>query len=330
MRMLKTVYWAGQIHNYKLKIDVYDKNADTIRNEFYGQCPGLKDEQIINFIEADVNSAQFENEVLSKSPEATYVVITMADDDLNFLTAEKLYRFYRRKNNFNDSLLPEIFARVRSNTKSNPFENDQKYLSERNISFFGTTKDVFSNETLFNTQLEQLAFAVDLAYSNKLSLEYGSEEYKKAFFEFNKSEYNRRSSMASALHIKAKIKMCCPELPDDFDAFSSYTVSAFKENLSKSDIIEMLSRNEHDRWNAFMLSEGYEKATLEQISQYATMENGYTHKDEKSKLHPCITNWGSLDSIQEFMFEKYGRECTFKNYDEDIIKLPQIIDFINR
>ncbi len=328
MRMLKTVYWAGQIHNYKLKIDVYDKNAGTVRNEFYGQCPGLKDEKTINFTEVDVNSLQFEKEVLSKSPDATYVVVAMADDDLNFLTAEKLYRIYRRKLNFIDSLLPEIFARVRSSTKSNPFENDQQYLSERNISFFGTTKDVFFNDTLFNTRLERLAFAVDLAYSDKLALKCDSKEYNNAFSDFNKSEYKRRSSMASALHIKAKIKMCCPELPDDFDAFSSSTIAAFKENLNKSDIIEMLSRNEHDRWNAFMLTEGYEKATLEQISQYATMENGYTHKDEKSKLHPCIIDWDSLDSVQEFMLEKYGRECTFKNYDENIIKIPKIIDFI--
>lgn len=335
MRMLKTVYWAGQIDGYTLKIRVYDKNADKVREKFYQQCPGLKDENTIQFVKADVETLEFRDKLLEEnnSFDATYIVVAMGDDQLNFSTSDELFKIYRRSNGFDGEKMPEIFARVRSNLKSQSYVNENEFLTKRHIHLFGTAESIFSKETLFNTELENLAFAVHLAYSKLLQAEKGADDFEKAYLDFKTSEYNRRSSMAAALHIPAKLHMCDTdiEIVENIFSDSDEITEKLKEKLETytnrirdSKELERMARNEHDRWNAFSLSEGYQSATKEEMLQYSKISK--KTKDDLSMLHLCITDWESLDDLSKTFNSACGKNDNFKSFDEEIIKnIPEII-----
>lgn len=331
MRMLKTVYWAGQIDGYTLKIRVYDKNADKVREKFYQQCPGLKGENTIQFVKADVDTLDFREKLLREenSSDATYIVVAMGDDQLNFSTSDELFKIYRRNNGFDEERMPKIFARVRSNLKSQSYINENDFLEKRHIHLFGTAESIFSKKTLFNTDLENLALAVHLAYNDCLQKEKDTEKYKEADLDFRTKEYNRRSSMAAALHIPAKLHMCGVDVKNVEDIFSDSEeiikkIQAYADRIRESKELERMARNEHDRWNAFSLSEGYQSATAEEMLQYSKILKAT--KDELSMLHLCITDWESLDDLSKVYNSACGKNEDFKSNDVKIIKnIPEII-----
>ncbi len=326
MRMLKTVFWAGQIDGYTLKIRVYDKDADKIHEQFKSQCPGLKDNKTIEFVKTDVDALEFKEKLLKKnnSLDATYIVVAMGDDQLNLTVADELYRIYRRSREFKKELMPKIFARVRSEVKSNAFFENTEFLEERNIHLFGTAESVFSDKTLFNSELENLAFAVNLAYGDLLGTNKGDADYDNAYKDFITSEYDRRSSMAVALHIPAKLCQCKDIPRTDGNNLNEKNIKIFAKALKKdSDLCKRLAINEHTRWNAFMLSEGYQPVSIEEMFKFGDITG--SNRDDLSKLHPCITDWKTLDRVQNKFNARYNKDKKFKFYDENIVKsIPEI------
>ncbi len=320
-QMLKTVVWCGQIEGYTLKIRVLDKKAKGVEKEFYSSCPEMTNYDI-EFEDVDVQSTDFEN-IISGYSGATFVCVATGSDDLNISTAENIYRIYRR--NYSGST-PPIFTRVRKAIKSSNFEDKGSYLKERNIHLFGTTSCVFSNEKLFNSKLESLAFAVHLCYNWALDAAKDSFAYKKALNDFCTSEYSRRSSMAAALHISAKLKGCGIDIKGSLP--SEGELERFEELMKNDAKRETLMRNEHERWNAFVRSEGFKTADFETVKKYAPITR--SHKDEAAKLHPCIVSWEELDLLQE-KYNELQKELDlkpsdFKEYDEKIVtEIPEII-----
>ncbi len=328
MRMLKTVAWCGQIDGYSLKICVYDKDAKKAEQQFLQQCPALS-QYGIKFIEADIETADFENKI-KDSLDATFVCVATGSDDLNLSVSEDLFRIFRR-NNF--KYTPPIFTRVRKSVKSVNLDKKGSYLSDRNIHLFGTAESMFSDNTLFNTKLDNLALAVHLCYCWALDKPNDSFEYRSALEAFYSSEYNRRSSMAVALHIASKLRSCGiinknqtePDLTD---------IAKFEKLIEEQeDVFESLAKNEHERWNAFVGSEGYRPADFETVIKYA--KENRSHKDDASKLHPCILSWEELDDFQE-KYDKLANELglkksDFKEYDKKIVKeIPLIIRKANQ
>ncbi len=323
-QMLKTVAWCGQIDGYTLKIRVLDKKANKIKEEFYSQYPEMEKYTIEFENDVDINSKDFEKKIIDCS-DATFVCVATGSDELNISAAENIYRILRR--NYT-GYTPPIFTRIRKMMKSENFEEKGPFLFERKIHLFGTTSSMFSNETLFNSQLESLAFAVHLCYNRALDKPKSSFEYQKALYDFYTSEYSRRSSMAAALHIPSKLKSInistASPLPQENE------LADFEEKINKNK--EALTRNEHERWNAFMRSEGFRSVDIETVKKYAPYTR--SHKDEAAKLHPCITSWTDLDTLQQqynqLQKKLYLKKSDFKEYDEKlVVEIPQIIKRAN-
>ncbi len=328
MRMLKTVYWAGQIDGYTLKIRVYDKCAFRIKREFERLCPGIRGCEAIKFIAANVDSPKFQKKMLAEenSKDATYIVVAMGDDGLNLSVSDDISKIYRRSRNFEKSKMPEIFTRVRSEDKTSPYFNDTDFLEKRNIHLFGTTESIFSNTTIFNSELENMAFAVHLTYRNKLCERKNSPEFQEVYYNFKTSEYDRRSSMAAALHIPAKLCACDKVPKTDKNNLNDENIAKFSECIKNDkELCKRLAENEHARWNAFMLSEGFETATLEEMMLYSKTNTDNDHKDELTMLHPCITDLDSIDKLEKIYNELYGKDKNFTFYDKEIVeKIPLI------
>ncbi len=383
IQMLKTVAWCGQIDGYSLKIRVYDNKVRVAENSFYGQAPELKSSEYdIEFVETDILSEDFENDVLKNSKDATFVFIATGDDEMNLQTAVKLRGAFRRKTQRYD-MNPMILTRIRDNTM---FENilSSTYLKQRNIAAFGNANTLFEESFLFESELEKLAFGVHLAYKNMLEclknkkvlqiskkkfvnsklekfISAGNvskkeikekkaalkQKYEKNINDFYTQEYNRRSSMATALHIASKLRSV------DVDVTRlDFAAESFNDMLlgeKGEEIVEKLAKNEHTRWNAFFRSEGYHSADIEIVKKYYTVQSD-SHKDLLSKSHPCIMEWEGLDelmkeynkhankeikvynaSLQEGETEKelHDENESFTKYDRDIIKaIPAILRFV--
>lgn len=326
LRMLKTIVWYGQIDGYKLKIRVVDKAAEKIKKELYAEAPELKNYSI-EFIELDSESEDFEKTVKEFS-DTTFVCVATGSDDLNISTSENIFRILRR--GYNDCM-PPIFTRVRKDIKSGNLNSTSSFLDKRNIKVFGTTDSVYSNSKLFNSRLENLAFAVHLCYCEALNKPSDSFEFKKARNDFYTSEYSRRSSMAVALHITAKLHSLGIKFDTSANAeqlVSTEDLELYKEKISDNKVLLKLAKNEHDRWNAFVRSEGFRSASIETFKKYAPIT--HSNKDEIAKLHPCIISWDKLDILQkeyDALRDEFNlKPNNFKNNDIDIIKkIPEII-----
>ena len=280
----------------------------------------------IQFENVDIQSVEFEKKIRECS-DATFVCVATGSDELNLSTAEDVYCILKR-NLINYT--PPIFTRVRKIIKSDNFEQKGSFLAERNINLFGTTSSIFSNNTLFNSQLESLAFAVHLCYNWAIKSLKTDFDYKKALNDFYTSEYSRRSSMAAALHIPSKLKSCGINTLNSLP--SEEELTEFRKLVKNDTKKQALMKNEHERWNAFMRSEGFRSVDFESVKKYAPYTR--SHKDEAAKLHPCITGWDELDILQEqynqLQAELDLKPSSFKEYDEKlVVEIPDIIKRAN-
>jgi hypothetical protein len=116
------------------------------------------------------------------------------------------------------------------------------------------------------------------------------------------------------------------ELPDDKNLIEFDTV------IKNEDKKLELMKNEHERWNAFMRSEGFRTVAFPTVKKYAPITR--SHKDEDAKLHPCIVSWEDLDPLQkeyDALQNKLSLKISnFKEYDEKlVVEIPKIIKRAN-
>ncbi len=345
VRMAKSVAWCGQMDGKKLKLRIYDKDAAAIEQQFLAQCPELKASCDIGFCQVDMATADFEKQLMDPetgSRDATYCVVALGDDEENMEAAERIFRLYRSRNGYD--FTPTILARVRGTTKTEIYSgHENAYLRDRGIHTFGGVEEALAGDTLFHSSLEWLSFAVDLCYwgllpekdptdmTNRELKAYLAEENvamcRKAFLH---SEYARRSSMAVALHIPVKLHSC-GILPAEEYLPSDETARNFRKALEADPTLaERLARNEHQRWNSFMRSEGYRSASWEELKAfYPQVQN---NQDPLSKRHLCITDWENLDALNEkYLALNPPKRKDFKKSDFDLIRgIPKIVMLANR
>ena len=313
MRMLKTVAWSGILDGYRLKIRVYDKNAPLLEKKLLAQCPEFKKGCDVAFIAVDAQSNDLERHILDAetgSADATYIGTAMGDDELNISVADRLSRLYRH--HYGYRWMPQILARIRNATKSSIYKSrEDSYLQQRNIYPFGGSEDMFSEAILHHSYLENLAFAVDLCYRDCLPegnittmskaqlREYFTEKnIRSARSTFLQSSYNRRSSMAAALHIPAKLHRCGIGATMQ-DLTSAETAQKINNALKDAVLRDALARNEHLRWNQFMRSDGFVQATWEDMTQFYPQLEKKDSKDPLGKRHLCLTEWEQLDDLKQ-------------------------------
>lgn len=342
MRMLKTAAWCGQAEGLALKLRVYDRNAETLKKRLQAQCPELMDHCDLDFVTVDARTAELETAVIDPgkgSPEATCIVMAMGDDELNIAVAERMFRLFRHHNRYGWN--PLILARIRNANKSEVYkEQENPYLKARNISPFGGVEEVFADSTLFHSYLENLSFAVELCYCGLLPEKdpatmtvrelreyWRSDAVRVARSQFLQSEYNRRSSMAAALHIPVKLRSV-GLMPEEETIPSPETACRFCNALKQDPgLLEKLARNEHARWNQFMRSEGYVRADWEDLQCFYPALEKKNNQDALGKRHLCLVDWEQLGEVnRQYLTLEPPVRKDFKKSDYEIVRrIPDII-----
>lgn len=274
--MVKALTWYGQMDGYRLEINAFDKD-ELAEEKFVALAPELMSSdyngvdvegeaqyQITIHPDVDVQTITFADKI-SKITNASYVFVALGNDDMNINTAVNLRMYFERI-----KIHPVIQAVVYNSQQRKALEGIANYRGQAyDIEFVGDIESSYTEDVIIDSELEDDAL--------KRHLKWGKEE------EFWTYEYNYRSSMASAIHMKARVKCGIP--------------GADKKEADLSDeertIIETL---EHRRWNAYMRAQGY-------------IFSGSTDKSSRNdlaKMHHDLVDYSSLTEEVKRLDSKVG------------------------
>ncbi len=258
--MIKALSWFGQMDGYRVEITAFDKKKD-IKSRLSAECPELLDEEHNNQFDddgeaqykidikgnVDVETAEFFEEI-KRIKNITYIFVDIGSDEQNIRISIKLRHFLKKYN-----MSPRIQAVVNDTERKNALEGIKNYSEQAfDIDYVGDVKSLYAVGSIIESDLEADAL--------KRHLKWGKET------DFWRYEYNYRSSLASALHRKMKIKCNVPG------------ITKLPEERSENEKL-VLRMMEHRRWNAYMRTEGY---------TYAENRNNI------AKTHNCLVTYNKL------------------------------------
>lgn len=262
--MVKSLSWFGQMDGFSIEINAFDKDElaeakfidlapELMSSDYNGvRIEGEAQYKISVHSGLDVQTVDFTNEV-KKIKNATYIMIALGDDDVNINTAVNLRMHFARI-----GLHPIIQAIVYNSQQKKALEGIKNYRGqEYDIEFIGDMESSYTADVIIDSELEEDALS--------RHLKWGKEE------EFWTYEYNYRSSMASAIHMKARVKCGIPGATKREDELTE----------EERNIIEVL---EHRRWNAYMRSEGYVFSGSKDKSS----------RNDLAKMHHDLVDFSSL------------------------------------
>lgn len=234
---VKALSWFCQMDGYNVKINAFDKDKlsedrfkaaapELMSESFNGRSiPGEARYTIKLHPGVDVGTLSFYEKV-REIGNITYVMVCLGDDELNIKTAVELRTLFERM-----GIKPFIHAVVYGSEQKRVLDGLKNYSGQSyDICFTGDLETSFSADSILHNKLEKEALS--------RHIKWGSEE------EFWNYEYNYRSSVAAALHIRARI------------ACGIQGASKKEEELTPEEKIS-IENLEHRRWNAYMRSEGY-------------------------------------------------------------------------
>ena len=235
--MVKALSWFGQMDGYSLKINVFDKDP-LAKEKFMAIAPELMSEKyngtkikgeaqykIDIHPDTDVDTVTFASGI-NEIKDASYVLVALGNDDVNIRTAINLRMYFERM-----GIRPIIQTIVYNSQQKNALVGLKNFRGQDyGIDFIGDIDSSYTEKVIIDSDLEEDAL--------ERHLKWGKEE------DFWTYEYCYRSSMASAIHMKARIK--CGILGAD------------KSEGELSDVErQSIEELEHRRWNAYMRAEGY-------------------------------------------------------------------------
>ena len=318
--MLRSVAWIGQVAGYGLEINLLAKDAEKKIDDFKVQYPRLFSPAYkINCVSYSTER-EFRDAVNRVGKDVTYVIVCDEEKDVVEKSVTLRRLLYTVDGTYTNA--PPIYAYVANPDKAEAIAHlrTSEIKEARRMSYgivpFGMTTDLYTFKGLSESKLEGLAKNVHMVYTDIFSGDYGVNVVD-ALREYNLFEVNKKSNRANALHIRYKLGILGLDYTDDPDGeevdFASYLTP---------ELLEHLMRVEHDRWQAFLESEGWETSTVEQSKAYqASGISRGRHQCPLLKVHPYICPFDELQGRSEALnlpdSTVYDREL--------IVRIPDIL-----
>lgn len=262
--MLKGLSWYGQMAGYRLKLTAFDRRSDAL-DCFAAQCPeliaplhaatrgdGEDGYDICIHSAVDFNSKQC-LELLERMKQITYIFVSLGSDTQNIAAAVRLRELCERL-----GCHPCIQAVVYDGYRADVLRTAaSRGGTAYDIHFVGDLRSFYSEQNLLDSQLEKAAL--------QRHLQWGSED------SFWRCEFNYRSSEASVIHKEAKL----------YCGIAGAGKPLEERTEAERDL---LRRIEHQRWCAYMRSEGYRYSGSRTRSS----------RNDLAKLHPDLVSYELL------------------------------------
>ncbi|MBR3614764.1 MAG: hypothetical protein IKL55_06260 [Clostridia bacterium] len=307
---LKGITWCGQVINHKLNINIIDINANKIKDALNIKCPELVNEYNYNFIEADIYSEKAIMELDKlKNQNINYVMVALDSETKNIDVAILLRRYFLQQDNNTYSRMPSINLWIEKNDKKAQIDSlkHDSIINSYNLNSFGSIDEMYNTKSIVNSEIEQLAMQVHGVYN--------PEDINKNLEDFYKLEYNKKSSRAVGVHIKYKLYSILKDkysgnLENDLENNISEVLKQFNQ-IKDDKILNELAKNEHDRWNAYVRTDGFKNIAKEEVLKYKDFTQNTKHF--LAKLHPAIVEYEKLEEVENYL------QKDFKSADINII-----------
>lgn len=318
--MLRAVSWCGQLYGYTLSVKLAAKNIGEKENDFRAKYPGLfTDRYDIKFYDYK-NELEFSSLLNNEFSESNYIVVAEDDEVMTVERSVMLRRaFYSLDPEYTNC--PPIFSYVPDDEKAaavsilkTPEIKPQRRV-DYNIIPFGVASDIYTFSFLTDSRVEQLAKNIHLVYEDIFSD--GGIDPIAALRGYHTFEVNKNASESNAVHIRYKLLMLGMDYTEDENAQEV----DFNSRLDP-DALEKLSFAEHNRWMAFLESEGWTEATVEQVNSYKASDlSRGRHNCPILKVHPYICGFYDLPGVSEQLGLPDAME-----YDVQLIaRIPDIL-----
>ncbi len=264
--MTKALSWFSQMDGYRLELNAFDIDPNAA-DRFASLCPELMDAKHNGVFDVDgdakykitvhsgvdINAKKFDDTVFAL-PKTTYVFIALENDEKSIAAAIKLRGLFARMGE-----KPAIQAVVYDSEKNEALADIKNFKGQDfEIDFIGDIKTSYSQKVIMALDVEQKAL--------QRHLNWGKEQ------DFWMFDYNYKSSIASVIHsnMKRKCKIAGIE-------------KAPAERTEEE--IWAIRRLEHNRWNAYMRSEGY---------IYSGNSQDKSTRNDIAKKHHCLVPFDEL------------------------------------
>lgn len=276
--MVKALSWYCQMNGYTVQINAFDRDPlaedrfvalapELMSPDYNGkQIPGEAQYKITVHSGVDVETATFKNKI-EQITGATYVFIALGNDDVNVKTAVNMRMYFERM-----KIKPVIQAVVYNSRQKAALTGLKNFKNQPyDIEFIGDIDASYTESVIVGSELEKDALS--------RHMKYGPEDTFWAF------EYNYRSSIASAIHMKARKLLDIPGAKKKTEELTE------TEKLTIEDL-------EHRRWNAYMRSEGY---------VYSGSKDPESRND-LGKMHHDLIDYASLSEEDKRKDSNVGTE----------------------
>lgn len=290
---LQAAAWCGQIAGYRLRFSVVGREIEDQAADFRAAYPGLFTRRYQIDFYSYRNELEYQDILKEHCADVSYAVAACGSENETVERAVGLRRFfYRADERFRR--MPPIFAYIESTEKAAAVaalttaeSNPQRRVSYE-ITPYGMVDELYSWKNMTGSDLELLSKNVHLVYEDIFSED--GIDVAAALERYNLFEVNKSSNRANALHIRCKLAMIGLDYTDDPDAQEVDFAQYLDEEM-----LEKLTLAEHDRWMAFLESEGWETADLAQVRAYqASGISRGRHNCPLLKLHPYICPFEEL------------------------------------
>ncbi len=325
---IKQVISCTYLSNCPTTLSIIGENADALQRSIEEECYGIftgsnnVDCIIPEFYTCDPRhlpihkkpNNEIEETIQGRLRDSSYIVVCTEDDDLNLRIGIKLRSgllAYRTSCvlkpyitiRYKDPMHAWLATRL---TVSHQTDYSDSWTTEFALNVFGSYKD-FSYSRISSCSLNSFAMRLHKSYYG-ITNKSDDATVQIAMRDYYQSSYNRSSSKAQAIAIIYELFAMGIFLDEkqDYAIFSAYptlskavhyylTNGKGGEDFDDSRI-KQASEIEHERWNCYMLANGWRTAFPEDYRAYINAGNGKHHL-EIAKLHPYIVPCDQLDSV---------------------------------
>lgn len=324
-------YFAFDNHSFNAedKNNIYYQNRfrhnkdEYNNNDEYYETP----EDVGNFypIPVDINTTEVYDDIISITKmknSFTSIIVSMADDLDNIDYALKLVQLFKQQRIEN----VHIFVRIKKHNSKTI-----ELLKDNSITFFGWKESVLNHDVIVNDNLLNLAKLMSGKYNEKhqslLSIGW-----------YELSPIKQKSNIYASLNLRLKLNLIgydyeiCDELVDNNSLLKElrekikygkkdYDNYLFFKKAEKPCISNILSYQEHSRWNAFYISNGYVPLPKNEISLKYENNKCVLYKDNDDiRMHACITTYEDLDNYHRDIAKLI---CNDKKYTSTVLKIDE-------
>lgn len=340
IEFLKASLWCGQMKEYTLDIHMIDLKGNLIRKRLGEECPELFDDKAgyqLEIRKANVFSDKT-GTYLDTLADVSYCAVCLGDDEDSMRAAMWLKKyFYMRGKPVQPLICVYIASGKKRETLWNLYENTrEKGKAYYGIIPFGSRGTHFGDRSDAAFILEYLGLGVQAHYW-RLNEKSGEQERRAAVKNFYEKQCNRRSSIASGLHIGSKLwelglgLLRVPREAKEKEVFEQYIHPVDFRDVTVGRL-QPYYNVEHERWMAYMRTEGWRLAakggsSLQDIRQcYEEYCDQFKNQNYMMRLHPALVpvsrtlNGGAVLQEVEDMITAVNKERGLGDYNPDYVR----------